>query len=677
MSYNNTHNGDSAAAQHAIAVSRVVWDWVVAPGWLLGTTNPSVALSTTPEDIDRASVALYRVAGGLFPLVPRACAFVGRMFPRVSRYTRLRCAACAPAPSCITWIKSHLSADCGMMPMMVASRKKKECVAVLTGLLCCGHVDLAVGLVNGTPTWSHYKCGVTWPGAPGSPGDADMKEDIKGCNWYNSRLCQSSDTPLESVKWIVGWLGMREPWHLVQLAVTAIVCGNVPVAQWLVMEFGLERVLTGTNGVASLCARSKSPILLKWWLENFSLPDGEDKKEVLRYLVCNEFSSIELCQWVKKQLEIKSDVTLSDLDWPNNPQCLRWAIEEFSLSLTEDFLNRACQFCCDLEVVKWMVIHKSVTPTPETCLGACCCRKENLEVVKWLSQRVALSPRDHQVSLLWALSCSNTDTADWLDSTFHVMNVVNSTPGSAGSLFTKMLRNIRGDSHLHGVQWFLQHVDVTQLQESSAAREAILETRNVEAVFLVLKACHISLQDNTEVRRHVLQTALRSGSMSDVRRLQSLVTLSADDIKCTRVNGTSSKTVKWVVSQVGVEYFKEQGIHTVILDSCIDRRKSHCLIWLMETWGLQLHEIFRTVERMPLPWNIDLNTWKLIINKFSPTQEEAMAEARFVEVVTSQPAITEWSITRFSLSQTQVMEYISKLDYIPSLVRVWLACHNL
>ncbi|KAH3722529.1 hypothetical protein Pelo_18765 [Pelomyxa schiedti] len=396
------------------------------------------------------------------------------------------------------------------------------------------------------------------------------------------------------------------------------------------MEFGLERVLTGTNGacfnVASLCARSKSPILLKWWLENFSLPDGEDKKEVLRFLVCNEFSSIELCQWVKKQLEIKSDVTLSDLDWSNNPQCLRWAIEEFSLSLTEDFLNCACQFCCDLEVVKWMVIHKSVTPTPETCLGACCCRKENLELVKWLSQRVALSPRDHQVSLQLALSCSNTDTADWLDSTFHVMKVVNSTPGSAGSLFTKMLRNIRGDSHLHGVQWFLQHVDVTQLQESSAAREAILETRNVEAVFLVLKACRISLQDNTEVRRHVLQTALRSGSMSDVRRLQSLVTLSADDIKCSRVNGTSSKTVKWVVSQVGVEYFKEQGIHT------------------------------------------------LIINKFSPTQEEAMAEARFVEVVTSQPAITEWSITRFSLSQTQVMESISKLDYIPSLVRQLKDC---
>ncbi|KAH3723288.1 hypothetical protein Pelo_18007 [Pelomyxa schiedti] len=588
------------------------------------------------------------------------------MFPRVSRYSRLTCAACAPAPSCIAWIKSHLGAtictDYGSsLTMVIASRKKKECVAVLTGLLCGGHVDLASSFVNGTPSpptsasstaWDN-RCGVTWPGAPGSPEDADMREDIRGCNWKrHSRLLCSSDTPVESVKWIVGWLGMRQPWELRPIAEAAIVSGNVQVTRWLFGEFRLGHVL---GGFADLCALSKNPVMLKLWLETFPSPPENDKKFLLSTLVCNEFSSVELCQWVQKRLEIPSkNCDGLYLDLPCNPQCLKWACEEFSIPPNTAMLYHISRHCrYPLEVVKWLVKEKSVKPTWEACLCACNCMTDNVELVKWLAKRVALSPPHYRELLVRALACSNTRIADWLEGTFHVLRVVN-TPAAADSLFCDVLCRVSCDSSLNGVKWLLQHVDVNRIPQK-AAKEGILATWNMDAIFFILKATFLS------------RTTQKFGAIP-LTQLCSITLF----MMCTNMDSaTSSKNVKWLVSQLGVDSIRKLGIHTRILDGQIDRDKPHCLIWLIEMFGLQLCQILE----VPLPWNIGLNTWKLVINKFSPGPEEVRLEKDnvFMKVATSLPCIAEWSIARFSLSHNEVTQYIRDSTYVPHLMKLWLS----
>ncbi|KAH3764519.1 hypothetical protein Pelo_3625 [Pelomyxa schiedti] len=659
-----SHNrGDEDPVWRVLAVSRAVWEWVVAPGWLLGAAAPTAGTREAEEAADEAAaVALYRVAGGLFPLVPRACSLAAELLPRESRHFRLQCAAWARAPSCIRWISSRQYADYGSPQ---PARNKKVCVSILTGLLCGGHVDLAVGLVNGTDsTWN--QCGVRWPAAPGSPEDIDIREDLKGSNWYRSKLFRFSGTPVESVKWVLEWLGMKQPWELWQMVQAAILFGNVPVTQWMVMEFGLAKPLADFCCIADHCARGSCPMLLKWWIENFSFPEAEDKKSVFSCLVCNENSSVELCQWVQKQLDISGDLSLSFLALSRNPHCMRWVIEEFPISPTASRLHYIFRLTSNFETVKWLVTERSVTPTLRTCFSACDCPDDNVDFVKWLSQRVTLSPKDHQTLLQRALACSNIGIAEWLESTFNIMNLINST-GAAGANFIDILGTMSSDSTLNGVKWFLQRVDMAQIL--TAARKAILEVYNIKAIFFVLEELHISVED-TELRHHVLEAVLH-GSIYDVKRLQSMVTLSADDVNSSWASDMyicSSKNIKWLVSHLNANHLNNPDRHVQLIDCPLERDKSHCLMWLIETFDIQLSEVLSSSF---LVQNVGLSMWKQLMNKFSPDPKTVRSD-QFMRVATCRPAIAMWSMSRFSLTRNEVTEYLRRAPHVSPHTELWL-----
>ncbi|KAH3743034.1 hypothetical protein Pelo_15576 [Pelomyxa schiedti] len=685
---------------HVLAVSKIVWEWVVAPGWLAAAAAPSSSGRRGSEEASReaaraAGVSLYGAAGGLFPLVPRVCSLVAReLFPRQSRYVRLWCAARAAAPACVKWIISHSSG--GVDPEYImggsqtitkktvtnwqlsSNRNKKACKVVFDGLLSGGYIDLALGLVNsgeiegadlsGNDGMWLRKWGLKWPGVPGSSADIDMRENIRGSTSYRFYACCRGDMPLDSVKWLVGWLGMREPWELVGMVISTIYAGNAPVTQWLVETFNLAKFNDRTMGFGLQCARGRCPMLLKWWVENFSLPQVEYSRGVFAELLNNESSTVELCQWAKNNLDLSSPPR--SLDWSRNPRCMRWAIEEYSLPITETEVQRICR-CDNLEVIQWLVNDKSVAPK-SIFLHVVGFSKDNVELIKWLAPRVTLSAADLQYALQSALHSSNTGIADWLESTFKVMNVVNSTPGKVCSIFVEIFGKGRRFSNMGGVKWFLQHVvDLSQIT-ATQTNQVLLASWDVEPIFFVLETFHISLHSEPEeVLRHVLLIIFGS-TIHDLQRLQSLGNLSVDSItKCLlsfEISGCSSKVVKWIVTHAGVGHIKEH-YYTKLLLSFLELDKTHCAMWLIDTFHISMTDVMENSVYSPT----SLYTWKLLVSRF-PSLNAATIRNSCMHVVTSRHAIAQWTLSRFPLTKEDFENYFRASRTTPNAAtKLWLS----
>ncbi|KAH3731967.1 hypothetical protein Pelo_17202 [Pelomyxa schiedti] len=683
--------------EHIVAVSKIIWEWVVVPGWLTAPPNGGPCIVDRCEQArggassrdEARAVALYRVGSGLFPLVARACATVAETVPRGSRYFRLRCAAWAGATTCARWIVSHLCWNDGDGYIM--GRKKKACVNILTGLLCGGHVDLAIKFVNSTeivptvrdgsvqsgvqhgaqPTMRTPvgELGVKWPGAPGSLEDAGMKEDIKGNDWFQRLLCSCTNTPVESVKWVVGWLGLRQPWELIHMVRTAMYAGNAPVVQWLVTTFNLAEVFNRRSAdflfIATHCAEGRCPSLLKWWIESFSFPQGGDKDDTFRTLVCNEFSSVELCQWLKSQLGILGRVPYFP-QTPQNPQCLRWAIEDSKSPISDALLGKICSNSSDLEVVKWLVTEKFIKPTNWTFLMACSSRKENLELVRWLSQKMTLSHLDLQKALEQALSNSNIGIADWLDNTYNVVS--SKAPGVCPTL-VKIWRNLASCPSLAGLKWLVRYTNKPQAPVIPA-EEIICRIWDPDLLFFLLEAFHISVQRESKLLRHLLTSIFMRGTMSDIRRLRSMVPVSVDDVKQSitppLLKVESSKISKWIVSQVGVEHMKTEKLYSRLFHLS----KTQCATWLIDTFHIPLSEVIDDYH----PVYSLLSTWKLLANKF-PSLESDTVRREYMDLVVSTPAIAEWSMERFSLTFSEIATYcgMRQESWTECATRLWLS----
>ncbi|KAH3758869.1 hypothetical protein Pelo_9308 [Pelomyxa schiedti] len=582
-------------------------------------------------------VTLYSLGGGLFPLVPRVCSLMRSMYQTNKlRYFRLRWAAQSGAISCVKWIMAHegVDADITSSAQVQEERNEKVCLNALVGLVHGGHVDLAARLVGCEP--AVCQClGVRWPGSPGSQKDVDMRERIKGSSKLKSLLCNCVGTPVESVRWVFDWLGMREPWEFMNIIFGAIDAGNAPLVQWIVTTFNLSEVLSEMYmGISLRLAEGKCPVLLKWWIESFSVPLGVDKELLLVELVCNEHSTVELCQWVKNHLHIRGDLIKTAIVLAKNPMTMRWVIEEISVWPTASWLDHLCLNTGDLELVKWVVTDKGVQPTKSTFLAACDSKKENLELVKWLSSRVALSPTDLQVALCNALCRSNTTIADWLDSTFGVMNTVNSKRGAPYSLLSSI--GMKVDS----LRWFIQHVDIPQLPPERV-EQIILKYWTegsclwFDAIFLMLDAFHISLQNNSELRRNTLRATLMHGTLKDL-------------------------VIKWIVHFVGLERIKSEALYTRLVEGSVYWNKTHCFMWLIDTLDLQLNEVLvvfpKASRNQP-----DLYMWKRLVNRF-PSIDTETVRSKCMKVIARTPAIAEWAMARFSLSWGEIATYNYYLD---------------
>ncbi|KAH3744264.1 hypothetical protein Pelo_14349 [Pelomyxa schiedti] len=97
-----------ATIDDVLAVSRLVWDHVVSPGWLDGPPDPRGWNSKPQNALARRYSDLFRAAEAMFPIVGlvcrRALAFDPRWGACIGSYSAIQTAASVPAPSCVAWI---------------------------------------------------------------------------------------------------------------------------------------------------------------------------------------------------------------------------------------------------------------------------------------------------------------------------------------------------------------------------------------------------------------------------------------------------------------------------------------------------------------------------------------------------------------------------------------------
>ncbi|KAH3767730.1 hypothetical protein Pelo_396 [Pelomyxa schiedti] len=577
------------------------------------------------------------------------------------------------------------------MPYKYKSIVDKACRNVLIGLLRGGNLDLAEKFVKSGESCTNERVlppsalptnqtesgsgpvhpvhpVLRWPGAPGSLEDQDMKENMKGDASLKSLLCVCRDTPAEAVKWFVEWSGIREPWEILGMFSSAVEWGNSEVAKWLVTKFNLAEVFDSETmifNVTEMIERGRCPALVKWWQAEFP---SHQLNVCFLPLTCNPFASVELCQWVKDHAG--SSFPPLFLTSATNPRCLRWAIEEFSLSPTEGCLNNAAAMG-DAEVVEWMVLEKRVAPTPTTFIKACGAATENLGLVKWLvSQKLTPpSPRVLEEALQEALSHNNTRIADWLELTFQAMSVINTNPVALVRICVKLR-----DENLAGLTWFLQHAVLSQVPERSVV-DAIHVTKHLlSAAFLLVDSFHVSLEksSNSDTLLSLLREVFERGNVSDLKRMHSLCPLSARTISYSLPFSRivrSAKSIKWLVSHIGVEFFKKNGNYTWLLRPSIASNKVHCTEWLIDTLDLNMSQVMQLASFCgEEALSFEVPTMKLLVRKFPDIDiREFMGQ-----VASFSASTVALCMDKLSLTPQEIEEFCSEEDILKDDVRLLL-----
>ncbi|KAH3760211.1 hypothetical protein Pelo_7931 [Pelomyxa schiedti] len=631
------------AAAHVVGVSRFVWEWVVEPGWL-GTPAGEDPTSWEPH-----AAVLYSLAAGLFPLVPRLCALAEASLPQCSSAKRRD--SCAGAAG--------------------ARREAKSCVWALRGLLCGGHIGAAEELV-GASGWG----GLRWPAAPGTPEDRELREGVRADAGFARDLCLGPARNVEALRWGLEWMGRREPWELRSILPVAMVSGNAAISQWLVSHLlGLGEKFGGDdvgNNFALMGARGMDPTLAKWWVENFSV-QADQHEALFVAIVGNKLSSLELCQWAKDRLEI----TFSNkyLEAVANPQVLRWILDAFSISPDKAYLNAACRVHTDLEVIKSLVTGKSIAPTVDIFLLTCSSPQQNVELLTWLSQKVTLSPEIIRNALVQSLGSDNIVVADWIESTYRVMNLVNSTPTIMGSTLVEICHKCISHHEPPGLTWFLKHIVIPQV-EVSFLKDAIiaaLRMYSIGAVLALLQAFPMSWI-KPALLNEILGLIVSSG-LTDLKRLYSIVPFSQETaIKCctSPICFVSSKVIKWFVTQFHLLPMQLRGNNNILISRTLLMNKIKCSEWLIDMLGISLHDLLKVLPGMR--WGkIELSTWKFILRKF-PTIDSDTVRSSMLSIVTTSPYSAIYTINKFpEITREELAEFWVQDPRPKSEIHHWLS----
>ncbi|KAH3723134.1 hypothetical protein Pelo_18163 [Pelomyxa schiedti] len=567
------------ACDRVVALSRVVWDMVVAPGWLdeAPPTDPSTATN------ERLHVDVFSVAEAMFPLVALACRRVLEV-PRTrkgndpgSTYGVITLAARAPAPSCIAWISNHRE-----QPTTNTRRQNstiaiavKEVAATLAGLCVGCHVQEARSLLGArddcegcggrdddggahrsTGTlpmlWDGRCVATTWKAADDG-GCGDVGDCVEG----GSRLvggggggggggelrrrvieyvrascgskypiidyvCESDD--VELARWFFSVIGIGRkdvPWIRCNSLWPPVNRGKSKVVKWLLDEFHLEASLGPSilKELTEWCLRGNSPGDSRWFIEKkFPLPAQE---KTIELLLRNEHASVEDCHFFEADIQSVGvdDYLLKDI---HNPDVAKWVLTTLSLSPSQETLSYLCGNLGNVEFAQWLMTEKKFTPTPESFVLACSSSSSlGCHLSKLLSTRVTLTPSDITKGLINALLKSNIEVAEWLDVTFHVMDYINSKPGCPENTLTELLSGYIPS--LAGLKWFVQHLpQPLSLKESSvgdAISHLISNQWSDAVVFLLDTFSQYQPQRNPIQFKPILVGLMRN----DLRALQRVI----------------------------------------------------------------------------------------------------------------------------------------------------------
>ncbi|KAH3760295.1 hypothetical protein Pelo_7870 [Pelomyxa schiedti] len=530
-----------------LAVSRVVWDNVVSPGWLDGPRDSRGNIKCGTNGCRQWD--LFRAAEAMFPIVGLVCRRVLAFDPRwgayIGSYCAIATAASIPAPSCVAWILNnrHVRGRIGndirelSFPMdvayvgrgapdakvvLAASPKRagsqggerdsdsrrvdavdfgvvvKEVSATLAGLLMGGHVGLATSLFGDVNHPESIGCGTSTTNNTGCTLPR-LWDGHRIVSWENACHTENgSDHPVNG-----GVAGLREKVieHMresgnLHLGQSVCSSGSVDGVRWLVGVLGVETKEAPWLLYEPIrsCLYDGNMEVVRWLFERFELGKHQTAlSDLCNSCACgphpgNVKCTVEDCQWPLVQDFLQENGETDILQDVRNPEVVKWLLTVLpTLPHDNAVLNRVCVSTGDVELAQWLVTEHNFRPTAATFASAC---SRGSTLARWLSTRVTLSQSDIIKSLVFALSWGNIEVAEWLNETFHVMQAVNSNTEVSENCLIQLCTE-SGDyrDSVVGLEWFLQHLSAPDHSgiSMSCIHKAISQALNcVNSVALLL-----------------------------------------------------------------------------------------------------------------------------------------------------------------------------------------------
>ncbi|KAH3757609.1 hypothetical protein Pelo_10618 [Pelomyxa schiedti] len=638
------HVGKTEAKQQWIVrlmdISRLAWDLVVVPTVLDPIRRRDLP---TAEDC----VWLMGLADALFPLVPRACRALmgitvsayaehsvavprenGRVFRlskiasrKTSWYFALKCAGVAGSARCIKWIVGRKA----------TRNSRKECLAVLRGLCYGGHLGMARELVDSCDT--NWRGALKWPAS-----DPDLIYDIRDVSEGHPSLlhdaCEGGH--LDVINWVMSKFGVgHESWELAGPFRAALRRGHLDVARWLV---------ACPTGVVPSCR----PGMCQWFGTFRSQPEfttpyypcapeafveifaefckvGSRESEVFAKCIhcCDNFE--EACEQLFTGPAQNYGIWIPRFESIESSKGLKWVLNKFyvhqppanvfwtgKVQSQDELLSHACNTIADVKLLEWIFTQFTFeSVTSGDVIGACGNKKDSVEVVKMLLENAGALPTQEEFQDCMALCLANNNTAiaEWLESTFHVMDGVNSDPRKTERIFGTSSRS----SGIEGVQWFLSRAKVCNISEKAVV-SAIKESCCLTVKLFLLKQFNVRVSEKSS---SLLRRLVEDGDVSQVEEARKYCDFSSSDIQealagCKKVQ--SGKVVKGLLGQFMLSEGQPK-IKYGLLSLLIKHHKVGCVEWFLHKFPVPLHEFITRMKASDntVPITVTVGMWKMMM----------------------------------------------------------------
>ncbi|KAH3764561.1 hypothetical protein Pelo_3579 [Pelomyxa schiedti] len=690
-----------------LATSRVVWDNVVAPGWLdYSPGSPSPSPSSAPVNVD-----VFRVAEAMFPLVGLACTRELRRCREcpntVPHYRAIKAAAVAGSPSCVAWIIARTRPRPPIVGCRGGGRGRRECwlvhrmrtikeaACVADGLCEAGNVEAArimfgsggggEGVINaeGTfplslwdgrvvPQWgwgcdsigSYYCCCIGCGSVgvvDGGGSTVDVVEQLRNelrefvrescghCNVLQSALMSGS---VETVKWFVCAFGIgwnEAKWIFMPGLSAAALKGHIEVLKWVLGEFNLIKRWTPAvlKSLAEEVLMGDAPSNIKWCIDNFQLK----RFNLLSPLLSNKYSTVELCQWIKT-FEIA-----------------KWVISAVPYGAPSAYMNEMCRVVGDVKFVEWLVTEQHFIPTASTFVCACSTLGGECALPQWLSTRVELQPGDLQLSLQKALFSGNIEIANWLESHFSVMESVNSCAPAAEKLAQMCLTQFGAKAS----EWCFQHLSPEIIKRSiwNTLPQKGVKSFQCDTLIHLLEAFPGDLNQggHTDLLEMLLSRFM-SLSLAKFQKFVTLVDCSmlTKDVAAKCLMNTeeyvlqSSKSIKWAITQFGLESIHiKRDNNRLLYRLIVKSTRTNCALWLIDTFGITLNEVVEMFDHwlpLQLYFDFQLEQWKMLLHKF-PTIDIDIIRQHFMPLVMSSQGAARFIMDKFGFTIAELDVYFT------------------
>ncbi|KAH3714279.1 hypothetical protein Pelo_19213 [Pelomyxa schiedti] len=267
-------------------------------------------------------------------------------------------------------------------------RENKEFMCVLGGLCVGGHLGEAQRLVGGGwpgLTWMGVDVDVVGCGSGSGSywGEQDLRDHVRASGILLG-VCRRGWTDV--AKWLVQRFGIRDPSEFLQPLESALAGGHLELAQWMVDTFGLVERFRRYSYVelhAKAC-RSENLDVVKWCFEMFpQLTVASSSFTFMSCIAGKTSSCLEICQYVRKHLELQHPPGDTEIDYVKRLDVLKWMMSEFSIVPTNEMAENFCRRMEGLEFIKFFVEGNLVTATPALFIAACRTFEDDTQLVKW------------------------------------------------------------------------------------------------------------------------------------------------------------------------------------------------------------------------------------------------------------------------------------------------------